>query len=97
MIAKPMTDLLKKDKFCWNEAEASAFSKLKQPRNSVLVLVLPNFEEQFVVESDTSGKGLGAVLMQSRRPIAFFSHSLSDRQQLKSVYEREVMAIVFSI
>lgn len=71
--------------------------KLKQAMTSVPILALPDFGEQFVVESDASGKGLGAVLMHRQKQIAYFSQVLSERQQLKSVYERELMAIVFAI
>nr|GEV03683.1 Ty3/gypsy retrotransposon protein [Tanacetum cinerariifolium] len=47
--------------------------------------------------SDTSGRGIEAVLMQSQRPIAYFSKALSDQNLNKSAYEKEIMALVLAI
>ncbi|CAN6338981.1 unnamed protein product [Urochloa humidicola] len=63
MIAKPLTDLLKKGQmFVWTPMTEQAFQILKQALISAPVLALPNFQSPFVIETDASDKGIGAVL-----------------------------------
>ena len=96
-LMKALTNQLKKDSFAWDEEAETAFQHLKRVMTRVLVLALSNFQKLFVVETDVSHSGLGAVLMQDRHPIAFFSKTLGIRASRNPIYEKELMAIVFSI
>ncbi|XP_058771346.1 uncharacterized protein LOC131644773 [Vicia villosa] len=96
-IAKPLTELTKKNNFIWGKDALEAFNHLKQIMTTAPVLVLPDFSIPFEVECDAAGRGIGAVLMQQRQPIAFFSKALSEVNLTKCVYEKELMALVLAI
>lgn len=89
--------MLKKDGFCWFDAAEKAFHALKQAMVQTSVLMLPDFSKQFVVEVDASGTGLGVVLKQDGRPVAYYSKAISGKALGRSTHEKEVMAIVLSV
>lgn len=95
--AKPLIDLLKKDAFVWTVEAIAAFEELKFAMMDLPMLAIPDFNKEFVVETDASSKGLGAVLMQGGKPLAFWSKGLSAKAPQRSVYERELMALVQAI
>ncbi|KAF7825223.1 retrotransposon-related protein [Senna tora] len=73
MIARPLTDLAKKDAFLWSSKVEEAFNHLKQVLTSVPILHLPNFDKLFTVECDASSEGVGHIVIQDGHSIAYFS------------------------
>ncbi|XP_014506223.1 uncharacterized protein LOC106765974 [Vigna radiata var. radiata] len=96
-LARPLIELLKKGKFEWTEKVGTAMATLKSTITYAPVLVLPDFTQEFHLECDASGGGVGVVLMQNRKPIAFFSKALSEGSLSKFIYEKESMALVMAI
>jgi hypothetical protein len=96
-LASPLTDLLKKEAYVWSVQAETTFHQLKSAITSAPVLALPDFVKPFILETDASGVGIGAVLHQEGHPIAYFSKKLVPRNQKKSAYFREMLAIAEAI
>lgn len=72
-IAYRFTKLLKKDAFYWDDNAQQAFNTLKTAIISAPVLFLPDFSIQFILQTDASDTGMGAVLTEHGHPISLFS------------------------
>ncbi|KAH9726475.1 hypothetical protein KPL70_008268 [Citrus sinensis] len=93
-LAAPLTDLLCKDAFHWNSEATTAFASLKQAMVQAPVLKLPDFDSEFVIETDASNVGIGAVLMQQGHLVAYFSKKIGPKLKASSTYLKELHAIV---
>lgn len=102
-IAHPLHRLTEKNVlFKWNEDCNQAFNLLKQALTTSPILVYPCMEKEFILDTDASGTGVGAVLSQiqdngKEHVIAYFSKALSKTERQYCVTRRELLAIVFAV
>jgi hypothetical protein len=73
--------------FRWTQLEDESFEALKVALISAPVLALPDFSLTFEIETDASDRGIGAVLLQAKHPLAFLSKALGPRTSTLSTYE----------
>ncbi|KAK9167080.1 hypothetical protein Scep_002271 [Stephania cephalantha] len=93
-----MTRLTKKDvRFDWSEECEKAFWELKMRLTSAPVLTLPEPGKSLSVYTDASGIGLGCVLMQEGRPIAYLSRGFRPHEVNYPVHDLELAAVVFAL
>ena len=94
-LTKPLTDLSKKDtKFDWTFCCDSAFKALKRALTTAPVLAFPDTDKPFELVCDASGIGLGAVLLQEGRPLAYNSRKMTAAECNYIVTEQELLATV---
>jgi hypothetical protein len=97
-IAAPLHALTKKDlAFHWGKAQEESFNTLKDKLTHAPLLQLPNFGKTFELACDASGVGIGGVLMQDGKPIAYFSEKLNGPILNYSTYDKELYALVRSL
>ena len=102
-IAGPLYSLTKKDTdFIWTSQCQDTFKELKRLLSSAPVLAFPDFSRSFLLETDASGSGVGAVLAQgeedgSIRPIAFASRSLQEHEKKYGITELEGLGVVWAV
>jgi len=98
ILSQPLSALLKKGVlFVWTEATETAFQVLKNALITAPVLALPDFNQQFVIDTDACDVGIRAVLSQREHPVAFVSRALGPRNRALSVYEKEYLAILLAV
>nr|GEV60541.1 putative reverse transcriptase domain-containing protein [Tanacetum cinerariifolium] len=89
--------LLKKSvKFNWGEKEETALQKLKKKLCSAPILALPEGSENFVVYCDSSHKGLGTVLMQKEKVIAYASRQLTIHEKNYTTHDLKLRAVILA-
>ncbi|KAE8736307.1 putative ATP binding protein [Hibiscus syriacus] len=98
LIAAPLTKLLRKDvPFVWSEDQQASFEKLKTILTQAPVLIQPESGKDFSVYSDASHSGLGCVLMQDRKVVAYASRQLRPHERNYPTHDLELAAVVFAL
>lgn len=101
-VQAPLTKLLRKDeRWTWGPEQEAALRGLTKVLADTAELQLPDLNREFVIQTDASDLGLGAILLQEHggilRPVAFASRSLTPAERNYSVTEKECLAIVFAL
>jgi hypothetical protein len=97
IVARPLTQLLKREAFAWTADADTAFTTLKRALTRGPTLQLPDFSNPFIVNCDASGSGFGAVLHQDGGPIAFYSRPVAPQHAKLVAYERELISLVKAV
>ena len=96
-IAAPLTDCLKRESFEWNVAAQASFENLKKNLTIAPILAVPDFDKTFELDCDATGVGIGGVLGQESKPIAYYSEKLTGLRLRYCTYDLEFYAIIHSL
>ncbi|GJU85573.1 putative reverse transcriptase domain-containing protein [Tanacetum coccineum] len=97
-IAKSLTELTQKNKkYIWGKDQETTFQLLKHKLCEALILALPKGNDDFIVYCDASHQGLGAVLMQREKVIAYASRQLKPNEENYTTHDLELGAVVFAL
>jgi hypothetical protein len=97
-IAKPITELLKKrNKYIWSDVCDEVFQNLKKLLITSPVLAQPDIAKSFDVYCDTSGTGLGGVLMQEGQVISYSSQQLRHHEEHYPTHDLELAAVMMAL
>ncbi len=94
----PMRNLTKKGvPWLWSASQQASFEKVKTLVTNTPVLTFYNTNKELVLENDASEYGIGSVLLQEGKPVAYASRSLSDAERRYAQIEKEMLAIAFGL
>ena len=97
-IAGPLSSLTRKnEKFEWTDKVEESFQELKRRLTSAPVLTLPEGKEGFVVYTDAPKEGLGCVLMQHGKVVAYVARKLKPHEMNYPTRDLELAAVVFAL
>ena len=97
-LAAPLTALTRKErKYEWTEKCEASFQELKKKLTSAPILTIPSVEGEFDIYSDASKMGLGAVLMQNGKVVAYASRQLKEHEKNYPTHDLELAAVVFAL
>ncbi|XP_074283248.1 uncharacterized protein LOC141607798 [Silene latifolia] len=93
-VVAPITECMNKGEFQWIENAQQYFEKIKKLMCETLIPKLPDFDQLFKVDCHASRVGIGAVLIQAQKPVAYFSEKLNGARLRYSTYDKEFYAII---
>lgn len=98
LISRHLTNLLKKGvPFVWTSQAQEAFTQLKLALVNALVLAIPDFSKPFVLETEASEVGFGAILLQDSHLVVYLDKAMCLKNQALSTYEKECMTIILTV
>lgn len=93
-LMAPIIDFMRGTTFVWTPEAEAAFQLIKQKLTTAPILILPDFMQPFELHCDASKVGIGAVLSQDGRPVAYFSEKLTGPRTRYSTYDVEFYAVI---
>ena len=95
-LTAPLRDLMNQDvDFQWNASHQEAFTKIQDVIATQTTPVYFDRNKETTIQVDASSRGLGAVLLQENKPVAFASKSLTETECCYANIERELLAVVY--
>lgn len=97
-LLEPLRPLLREEmEWTWDSSRQDAFNAIKEELSRTPVLAYFDRKAEYVIQTDASMKGLGAVLLQEGKPVIYVSRTLTPAEERYSNIERELLGVVFAM